>query len=141
MHLFHPTHGIKKYASAEDILQDFFELRAALYKKRKAYMKKELTHRMELLSNKAKFVKMVVDDEIVVFKKKRAELEAAIAAVPLPKVDDSYDYLLNIKTYQYTEEAIADMFKASERARLDLAELEGTTIAQMWQRDVEKIAV
>src|SRR6056300_858430 len=38
MHLFHPTKGIHKYTSPEEILEDFVELRLDHYKKRKAHL-------------------------------------------------------------------------------------------------------
>ena len=38
MHLFHPTRGIHKYRSPEEILKDFVELRSEHYKKRKAHL-------------------------------------------------------------------------------------------------------
>ena len=36
MHLFHPTKGIHKYESPEEILTDFVKIRSETYKKKKS---------------------------------------------------------------------------------------------------------
>ncbi len=136
MHLFSPKHGIKKYGSAEEILVDFVEIRVDYYKKRKAHLKKQLEQKVLLLSNKATFVQQVVDEKIIVFKKKKAELEAQIVAKGFKKVDGNYDYLLNIKTYQYTEEAIDSLVKESVAAQKELKILEATSIIKMWENNL-----
>ena len=135
MHLFHPKQGIKKYQSAEEILVDFVELRIDYYKKRKAHLKKQLEQKVLVLTNKANFVLKVVNEEIKVFKRKKKDLEDEIAQ-EFPKVEGNHDYLLNIKTWQYTEEAVEAMFKEAKAAEVALKELEGTSIIQMWENNL-----
>ena len=136
MHLFHPKQGIKKYHSAEEILVDFVEIRLDYYKKRKAYLKKRLEQEVVILTNKAGFVQKVVNDEIIIFKRKKSDLEAQIASHGFIKVDSSYDYLLNIKTYQYTEEAIEALTKDSMTKQKELKDLEATSIIKMWENNL-----
>ena len=135
MHLFHPKQGIKKYQSAEEILVDFVELRIDYYKKRKAHLKKQLEQKVLVLTNKANFVLKVVNEEIKVFKRKKKDLENEIAQ-EFPKVEGNHDYLLNIKTWQYTDEAVEAMFKEAKAAEVALKELEGTSIIQMWENNL-----
>ena len=61
MHLFHPTKGIHKYASPEEILKDFVELRLDHYKKRKAHLIDVLEKRAAMCGHKSKFVSMVIE--------------------------------------------------------------------------------
>lgn len=138
MHLFHPQTGIKKYLTPEEILMDFVEIRLDLYKKRKVHMIESLTHEVERITNKATFIQMVVDDELIIFKKKKSVLEKELEKL-FPKIEDSYDYLLNIKTYQYTEEAINEMKKEVNSKKSELDKLKKTTILNMWQSDILKI--
>jgi DNA topoisomerase-2 len=139
MHLFHPATGIKKYETAEDILVDFVAIRLDFYKRRKAHLIESLTGDTERIESKARFVRMVVDDELVIFKRKRADLEAELARLGFETVDGSYDHLLHIKTYQYTEEAIAEMLAEVERKRGELAVLKKTRVVDMWKSDILKI--
>ena len=135
MHLFHPKQGIKRYQSAEEILVDFVELRIDYYKRRKAHLKRQLEQKVLTLTNRANFVLKVVNGEIGVFRRKRKDLEDKIAR-EFPKVDGNHDYLLNIKTWQYTEEAVEAMFEEARAAEVALRDLEGTSIIQMWENNL-----
>ena len=138
MHLFHPTKGIHKYESPEAILADFVEIRLDVYKKRKAHMIKSMTADVDLLTNKARFVQMVVDDQIVIFRRKKADLEKDLEAKKFAKVDGAYNYLLDIKTYQYTIEAITKMNNDTVAIQNKLKTLTKTTIVDMWKDDILK---
>lgn len=139
MHLFHPDTGIKKYDTVESIMVDFVKIRLAMYKKRKTHMTAALSSEVERISNKARFVRMVVEDELVVFKKKRSEIERELTKHKFLEVDGGYDYLLNIKTYQYTEEAIADMTREVKARTDELAALKRLKVVEMWESDILKI--
>jgi DNA topoisomerase-2 len=92
-----------------------------------------------VLANKARFIKLVVDDEIVIFKKKKAVLETELTENKFLKIDDSYDYLLNIKTYQYTEEAIAKLVGDLKLKTAELETIRLTSLKDMWNTDILKI--
>ena len=74
MVLFSPEGKLKKYNSIEEILQTFYDLRLNYYALRKEYMISLLKKEVATLSNKARFIKMVIEDEIVIKRKKRAVL-------------------------------------------------------------------
>lgn len=135
MHLFHPKDGIKKYSSAEDILVDFVGIRLDTYKKRKAHMIKTLSEECKLLSEKARFIQMVVDNELVVFRRKRQEIETDLKGKGF---EEPFDHLMNIKTYQYTEEAIEKMLSEEQSLKVKLTELKKLSTVDMWKLDVLK---
>ncbi|CAJ1338347.1 unnamed protein product [Effrenium voratum] len=57
-----------------DIMQHFAEVRLVMYEKRKAYLLSRLTRECEVLSAKARFVKMVIEGKIVIRRRKIADL-------------------------------------------------------------------
>ncbi len=138
MHLFHPTKGICKYESAEDILQDFINLRVEYYVKRKARLLEITKRKAELCSRRAQFVKRVIDGDIVVFKRKKQDLEEELSAM-FPRVDDSFDYLLHTKTVDYTEERVAALFKEWEDLNEEVKTLQATGYLDMWKTDIKKL--
>jgi len=138
MHLFHPTRGIHKYSSPEEILKDFVELREDHYVKRKAHLIKVLETRATMCGYKSKFVTMVIEGDIVVFKRKKQELEAQLAQT-FPKIGGTYDYLLNIKTVQYTEESVKDLLKESKQAKEELEVMKNTSHVEMWKMDIKNM--
>jgi DNA topoisomerase-2 len=136
MHLFHPTKGIKKYASPEEILTDFMEIRMDTYKKRKEHLLHVLKEKTKKLENMSRFVDAVINEKIVVFKRKKSELESEISKT-FDKVDDSYDYLLNIKTYQYTKEAVQALNEETNKTKKELENLSATSHLDMWKMDLK----
>ncbi|KAK1612480.1 hypothetical protein QYE76_036153 [Lolium multiflorum] len=74
MHLFGPDGKIRKYETPEEILEEFFTLRLEYYVKRKDALFKNITLEMRKLDEKVRFILAVVEGEIKVNNRKRAEL-------------------------------------------------------------------
>ena len=53
------------------------------------------------------------------------------------KIDNSYDYLLNIKTYQYTHEAVQNLREETSKTKNELDVLQNTTHIDMWKKDLK----
>ena len=138
MHLFHPTKGIHKYESPEEILKDFVELRLDHYKKRKAHLIDVLEKRAEMCDHKSKFVSMVIEGKLVVFKRKKVELEAEMSSI-FPKIDGNLDYLLNTKTVEYTEERVKALMDEAKQAKEDLEKMLKTSHVTMWKIDIKNM--
>ena len=104
MVLFSPEGKLKKYNTIEEILQTFYDLRLQYYHLRKDYMISVLKKEVATLSNKARFIKMVIEDELIIKKKKRAIL-----------VNELYDLkfdtqtMLNAKKQKTKEEINMEM--------------------------------
>jgi len=138
MHLFHPVKGIRKYTSAEEILVDFLEIRIDYYKKRKEYLVKTLTEDLSVLQNKARFIQMVIDGSLTIFKRTRSDIERDLKSL---KFDGpSYDYLFNIKTYQYTIEQINKLNTEVKVSQETLEVVQSTTTLKMWKSDLLKMS-
>merc|ERR1711959_460740 len=71
MMLFDAEGKIAKYETAMGILTEFCKVRRGLYGKRKDYLVSKLTREKEILSNKARFILMVVNEEFEIRKKKK----------------------------------------------------------------------
>ena len=138
MHLFHPTKGIHKYQSPELILKDFIELRYEYYKKRKEHLIKVLETKAQMCEYKSRFVTMVINGDIIVFRRKKQELENQLSGL-FPQIGGTYDYLLNIRTVQYTDESVRELLKESEQAKRDLEIMKSTTAMNMWKNDIKNI--
>jgi len=138
MHLFHPTRGIHRYTTPEEILKDFVELRLEHYKKRKAHLIDVLQKRAEMCGHKSKFVSMVIEGKLVVFKRKKQDLEKEMSTM-FPKIDGSWDYLLNIKTVEYTEERVKALMDEARQANVELERMIKTSHVTMWKTDIKNM--
>ncbi|KAL0873030.1 hypothetical protein Bca101_022735 [Brassica carinata] len=88
MHLFDENNVIKKYATPEQILEEFFQLRLQYYEKRKKVILENLELELLKLENKVKFILGVVSGEIVVNNRKKSDLVQELRQkgfTPFPK--------------------------------------------------------
>ncbi len=87
MHLFDRKGRIHKYASPEEILEEFYKHRLKYYDKRKAKLVDELARQLRILDNKVRFIVAVVSREIVVSNRKRADIEKELEEKKFDKFD------------------------------------------------------
>lgn len=109
MVVFDAASKIKKFATPEEILLDFYDTRLDYYHKRKvrpfhifvvrhvltkptfpkAFVVAELTFAHEKLSNQARFIQMIITKELVISNRKRNVIVAELRAKnfkPIPKI-------------------------------------------------------
>jgi DNA topoisomerase-2 len=91
-----------------------------------------------MCGHRAKFVSMVIEGDLVVFKKKKKDLEAEMSQT-FPKIEGNYDYLLNIKTVQYTEESVMSLLKEVKEADEELERIMKMSHLTMWKMDIKNI--
>lgn len=83
---------IHKYASPLDILEEFYGVRLQYYQQRHRYMQGEMERERARLTNQARFVKAIIDGDLVVSKKKKSALVAELDKAQyrrFPKIADA----------------------------------------------------
>merc|ERR1711981_977873 len=76
MHLFSSEGLITKYNSPQDIISEFCDKRLEFYQKRKDCMLRDEEEQMRRLDNKVRFILMVVNNELTISNRKKAEIES-----------------------------------------------------------------
>ncbi|WBW72278.1 DNA topoisomerase II [Schizosaccharomyces osmophilus] len=167
MMAFDPSGRIKKYESVEDILTDFFEVRLRTYQRRKELLVAELERRFDMFSNQARFVHMIIENELVVSKKKKnilvaelrekgfqpiskpkkgreADMEAERAQLrgedPVEEQDSSSDfnYLLSMAIWSLTYEKYLELLKKRDDVMTELDTLIKLTPKDLYLQDLEE---
>jgi len=137
MYLIGPNGAVKKYASPEEILVDYIEVRLGLYKKRKAWLLKELTTEIHWLDEKARFIRGVISGEFKVMNVPLAEIEKQM--VKHKFAEEIRPKLLDIKTYQYTREEVQKLEALCGARKREHAQLSATSVVQMWKNNLSEI--
>jgi len=75
---------------------------------------------------------------LVVFKRKKQDLEEEMSTM-FPKIDGNLDYLLNIKTVEYTEERVKALMDEAKQAKEDLEKMLKTSHVTMWKIDIKNM--
>lgn len=88
MMLFDFDGKIKKYDSAEEVIEDFYPMRLAYYQKRKDFLAGEVETALTKLQNQIRFIKMIIDKKLGVNNRKKADIVAELRKLeftPFPK--------------------------------------------------------
>lgn len=105
---FDPRGRIKKYTKINDIIDDYYVVRLEYYQKRKDYMVKEYTNQLQKIASQAKFVKMIIERELIVSNKKRAALIDELRSLDFPAFDKNSHTVnlgsVNVKTEEGEED-------------------------------------
>lgn len=78
---------IKKYDHVHDILKDFYEVRLEYYQKRKDYMTGRLQWEAEKLSFQVKFIKMIIEKELVITNKAKKAIISELEDLGFPRIN------------------------------------------------------
>ncbi|KAK1933293.1 putative DNA topoisomerase II [Babesia divergens] len=81
MTLFDGEKKLKRYSNELEIIRDFAEVRLHTYDKRRMFMIENLRLILKKISNQVRFIHMVINEELVLFKKRRSDLIAELVAL------------------------------------------------------------
>jgi DNA topoisomerase-2 len=139
MYAFNVNGAIQKYGSAIDIIREFYGVRLDYYVKRKSYLLGKLRYDLDILENKIRFIRSVVNGEIVIQTLRKKELEDLLQERAFMKHEGCFDYLTRIPVYNLTidkvEEFEQDVIKANDKYEL----VKSTDVKDMWRRELDEL--
>jgi len=141
MHAFQCDGYIKKYECAEEILWDFYMYRKQFYVKRKNYIQSILEKSLSKLAEKMRFIQMVMDNEIVVFRRKKVDIIGDLETKRFEKIDNNYDYLINISLSSFTDGRLSDLKKQIEESKNELNILNSKSSNDLWVEDLDSFDI
>jgi len=155
IHLYNDKQRIQKYLSVTEIFDEFYEKRYNLYVKRKDYQCQEFIRIIAILSAKIKFITEVIDDIIVIYRRKKQMIVKDLRHRNYPQMKDkaivfnqdldlsdgttNYDYLVKMSLYSFTEEEIQKLQKEHDTTVSSHHLLRETSIETIWTRECENL--
>ena len=141
MHMFNHEEKLRLYKNAEEIIDEYFDVRLSMYNKRKEYLIKILEKEMILLSNKAKYIMEVLEGTIDLRKKKKEEITALLKSKNYDVIDDDedYKYLIKMPMDSVSEENVSKLINDHENKNKELKLMKDLTIQKMWLNELEEL--
>jgi len=138
MHVFDADSRIRKISCPEEIIYRFYQIRKEHYIKRKKYLLDKLSTDLNLLDSKIRFIQAVISEKIIVFNKKKDFIVKQIMEYPesFIKINDNYDYLLELKLSNFTLEKINEYLSKQKQFREEVDILSKTSINTMWNKEL-----
>jgi DNA topoisomerase-2 len=138
MHVFDEDCKIRKISCPEEIIYRFYKIRKNHFIKRKKYLIDKLESEYSILESKIKFINYVISEKIIVFNRQRIDINKQIELVDnkLTKIDNSWDYLLDLKMWSLTQEKIKEMEDRMKKMNKELESLRKTSVSEMWTSEL-----
>lgn len=137
MYLIGPNGAVKKYASPEEILVDYIEIRIKVYKKRKAWLLKQFENEIEWLSEKTRFIVGVITGSLSVMNVPLVRIHEQLKEAKFK--EETWPKLMDIKTYQYTKEEVDKLRDLVAKRTQDRDALKATSVIQLWKNNLAEL--
>ena len=141
MHLYNRNNEIHKYSNTTEIIEEFYDIRLEYYTKRRNHLIKQLEDELLILNIKVQFISDVINEKIIIFKKKHAEIVEQLKKnkYPIIKKGEGYDYLIKMQIYLFTEEKVNELEKQRDSKEEELNRLTNKTEKDLWLEDLEEL--
>ena len=135
---------ITRYTAVGDILEAFFEPRMGAYEARRQHEMGRLQAEVVEADAKARFLKAVLEGTLDLRRASDEDIVAAMKEHELPPLSqpesedsvDAYEYLLRMRMDRVKQSAVQDQEALVAKAQALLDELEATTAADLWRKDL-----
>lgn len=138
-HLLDQNSSIKKYGSAEQILAEFMKIRLDYNTKRKAYIISDCNTKLPILANKMRFLKAIMNNELIVYKKSKAEIDTLLTKDNYLKVENGYNYLTSMPIHSFTKEKLEELKKKCKDIQEDLDYISSVSESDILLEDLQEL--
>lgn len=139
MYAFDENYILRKFDTPYDLIDYFFEIRIKYYDKRKNYIINKLENEKNILFNKIKFINNVISEKIKIYRQPKNKIEKQLDEFKFMKIDDSFNYLLNLPIYSLTKEKMIELKELYNSKKLELDEIKNTDIDKLWLNDLKNL--
>jgi len=139
MHMFDSNIKLHKYNSAEEIIEDFYNIRLSTYQKRKDRLVADMEKKLVKLSNRARYIQETLASNIDLRRKTAEQVTALLTGMNFALYDGDYKYLVKMPMDSVTQENVASIMKEKADTEMELSELKGTTLEKMWSRELDEL--
>jgi len=129
---------IVKYSNIDEIIYDFAQVRLNAYEKRKEYIINELQNKLVQQSARRRFVEEVIEEKIIVFKRKTAEIIATLTEREYPLHDGSYKYLFKMGIDSFTSDLIEKLDQEIAEIEKEIQNHTEKTSRDMWLTELDE---
>lgn len=130
---------LKIFNSASEIIEYFVQFRLAFYDKRKKYIIDTLNQELTLLSNRARFVKSIIEGKLKINNVPKKEIILYLQTDDFDEINGSYQYLLGMPIHSLTKETYEDLISAVTQKQRELEEIKRREPIQMYREDLQEL--
>lgn len=130
---------LKIFEKVEDIIPYFCKFRLGWYDKRKKFLMENLEKDIEMLSEKARFLKAIITKKLKIANTPKKEVVGWLETNKFKKQNSGYDYLIGMPIHNLTKEKYEEFLKLLEKKKLELKEIGEKKPIDMYLEDLREL--
>lgn len=127
------------FNNTEDLVEYFVRFRTGFYSKRKEYLIGKYEDELQFLSNRARFIKLIIDGKLKLNNRPKQDIVADLEKIKFDKRSSSYDYLLTMPIHSLTKERYEQLLKEVEIKTAELETVKGRQPIDMYKDDLQEL--
>jgi len=131
--------NLKIFDRVEDIVKHFVCIRLGYYDKRKAYLLDKLNRELLIISNKARFIKDIIEGKLKINNVPKQKIVEYLEKNKYDQIDGSFNYLLSMPIYSLTKERFEELLNQKAEKEAEIKVIEGTEPKDMYIKDLEEL--
>ena len=128
--------NLRVFDRPAEIIEYFVDFRLKYYDKRKAHLISTLEHELMVLSNRARFIKAIIDGKLKVNNVPKSQIILYLQTDNFDEIDGSYNYLLNMPIHTLTKEKYEELLSNEHQKQIELDEVKKKEPTQMYKSDL-----
>merc|ERR1719356_1312068 len=126
-------------------MDEFATVRLKYYKIRKEYLIHKLTLERDLLNNRARFIKMIIEKKLHINNRKKDDVVKDLTKLKFQKFGDTkpprtgFEYLLIMQIASLTKERYEELLRMAKEKAAELEKVKKTSPSQMWVTDLDRL--
>ena len=133
------TGKLKIFSNVTELVEYFVRFRLGYYDKRKDYLINTIGRDLTYLSNRAKFIKLIIEGKLKVNNRPKAEIVADLEKLKFDKINDSFQYLLSMAISSLTKEVYEQLLKEVDDKTAELKRVKETEPIDMYRSDLTEL--
>ena len=129
---------VKVFKNSDEIFWYYYDVKMNYLQKRKDFIINKITNDIYLDVSKYIFIKAIVDEKLIINKRKKSVIEKDLEKIDkIIKKDDSYNYLLSMPIYSLTKEKLDALTKEIKDKKAKLVAIKKQTLESIWMDDLK----
>jgi DNA topoisomerase-2 len=130
---------LKIFESDIEMIEYFVNFRMTYYIKRKEKGIQKMEAELKLISNRAKFIKSILDGNLTINNRKKDQIISDIQNLNLDEIDNSYDYLLRMPIWSLTQELFQKLLEEKGKCETELENYNKIEPKDMYLSDLTEL--
>jgi len=136
MHVFDQNNQIVKMESPEEIIFHFWRIRNEYYIKRQKNLVEKLGSELKIINSRIRFINDIIEEKIIVFRKKLEYINKQLEENMYHKVDSSYKYLTDMQIHSFSEETVTKLETRQKDIKCKYDVIKNYTLRDFWMNDI-----